>query len=196
MATEKDPRALVVVAHPNLRTRSQVNRHWVEELERHPDEFCVHDLCAAYPTGALAREDVAAEQALLGAHDVVVLQFPLYWYSCPALLRTWMDAVLSFGWAYGGDEGVAPGEPGRALAGKRLAVAVSAGDERANYAPDRPVGYALDEVLAPFWATFRYLETTYDPHAYALYGAEDDPSEAELAQSARDYADWVRALQA
>ncbi|GAL26611.1 NAD(P)H oxidoreductase YRKL [Vibrio variabilis] len=33
--------------------------------------------------------------------DVIVLQFPFYWYSMPALLKKWMDDVFSFNFAYG-----------------------------------------------------------------------------------------------
>ena len=192
-AIDKDPRTLVIATHPNLRGRSRVNRRWVEELERHPDEFVVHDLYAALPALSLDQKDVAREQALLAAHDLVVFQFPVYWYSCPALLRTWMDEVFSLGWAYGG-EFAQPGEPGRMVAGKRFACAVSAGDVEEHYCAEGNVGFTMDQVLAPFWATANYLEASYEPHAFVLYGTEGDISDAELDASAKDYVAWLRAL--
>ena len=188
-----DPRTLIVVAHPSLHGTSRANRCWTEELERHPGEFLVHDIYEVSEQGGFTPAAVAAEQALLAAHDLVVLQFPVYWYSCPALLRAWADAVYAFGWAYG-VESARPGEPGRALAGKRMALAVTVGDEAANYAPDRPVGYTLDQVLAPFYATARYLELRCEPRAFALYGCDGELSDAALTASAAEYLAWLRAL--
>ena len=34
-------------------------------------------------------------------HDVVIFQFPLFWYSTPPILKQWQDIVLEYGWAYG-----------------------------------------------------------------------------------------------
>lgn len=50
-------------------------------------------------TGA-APADVAAEQARLEAADTLVLVYPLYWWSFPALLKGWIDRVFTQGWAY------------------------------------------------------------------------------------------------
>ena len=45
--------------------------------------------------------DVAEEQKHLAAADRIILQFPFYWYSTPALLKQWQDDVLTYGWAFG-----------------------------------------------------------------------------------------------
>lgn len=42
------------------------------------------------------------QQKLLDA-DVVILQFPLWWASYPAILKGWIDRVLSSGFAYGSE---------------------------------------------------------------------------------------------
>ena len=41
------------------------------------------------------------EQQRLADHDLIVLQFPLYWYTGPALLKEWLDLVWLQGFAYG-----------------------------------------------------------------------------------------------
>ena len=156
-----DPRVLVVVSHPNLAETSRVHKRWVSELAKHPDEFVVHDLYAEIPIEqhglvTLDAATTAAERELMLKHERIVYQFPVYWYSCPALLRTWMDSVYGFGWAYGGEQ-AAPGEPGRALAGKRFACAVSAGDIEANYCSRGTVGFTMDEVIIPFRAAANYV---------------------------------------
>lgn len=68
--------ALVILAHPNI-GGSRFNRRWGDELLKHPDEFLVHELYRTYPTWSIDRE---REQRLLEEHDLVVLQYPVYWY--------------------------------------------------------------------------------------------------------------------
>lgn len=89
-------KTLVLVFHPNL-TVSRANKHLTEEMEKQAG-VTVHRVYEAYPDENI---DVAAEQKLLEEHDRIVLQFPFYWYSTPALLRKWEDSVLSYGWAFG-----------------------------------------------------------------------------------------------
>lgn len=103
-------KTLVVVTHPNIE-QSHVNKSWVEALKAHPELYTVHEIYKLYPDGKI---DVAAEQKLLESYDNIVLQFPMYWYSSPALLKQWQDDVLAYGWAYG--------SKGNALKGKKLAL--------------------------------------------------------------------------
>ena len=63
-------------------------------------------------------QDIEAEHQLLEAADLIILQFPLWWYSVPALLKGYFDRVLSMGWAYGG---------GKALYGKKVLVCMTTG---------------------------------------------------------------------
>lgn len=44
--------------------------------------------------------DVAIEQAAIDAAESVVMHFPIYWYSMPAMLKWWVDSVFTFGWAF------------------------------------------------------------------------------------------------
>ncbi|TBV01820.1 NAD(P)H-dependent oxidoreductase [Phytopseudomonas dryadis] len=44
--------------------------------------------------------DVAAEQARIERADALVLVYPVYWWSMPALLKGWIDRVFSNGWAF------------------------------------------------------------------------------------------------
>lgn len=47
--------------------------------------------------------DVKAEQERLDRADVMVLVYPIYWWGMPALLKGWVDRVLSNGWAFDTD---------------------------------------------------------------------------------------------
>lgn len=62
--------------------------------------------------------DIVREQSLLQAADLVIFQFPLWWYSMPALMKGYIDRVFSAGWAYAG---------GQALAGKIALLSVTTG---------------------------------------------------------------------
>ncbi|VFT10685.1 NAD(P)H dehydrogenase [Pseudomonas aeruginosa] len=75
--------------------------------------------------------DIAGEQDKLRWADTLILQFPLWWFSMPAILKGWIDRVYACGFAYGVGEhsdshwGDRYGE-GR-MQGKRAMLVVTAG---------------------------------------------------------------------
>lgn len=77
-------------------------------------------------------EDVASAQAALARSDLLILQFPMWWYGMPAIMKGWFDRVLARGFAY------APGRKydSGLLAGKLALVSVTTGTSAATYAPD------------------------------------------------------------
>jgi NAD(P)H dehydrogenase (quinone) len=96
--------------------------------------------------------DVAEEQRKLLWADVVVLQFPYWWYGMPAILKGWFDRVYACGFAYGvgpygGSQwGKRFGEG--VLEGKRAMVATTVGGRATHYGP-RGVNGAIDDLLWP-----------------------------------------------
>ena len=100
---------LVVVAHPNIDT-SIANKTILEKFQKlHPDAEIDH-LYKLYPDFKI---DVKKEQEKLVKADYIILQFPMYWYNAPALMRQWFESVLEHGFAYG--------SKGKALEGKKIA---------------------------------------------------------------------------
>lgn len=91
-------RILVLTAH-RTPDESRINKALIAALSPLPN-VTVHELIRAYPD---YRIDVAREQELLQSHDAVVMLFPFYWYSSPAILSEWQDAVLTYGFAYGSE---------------------------------------------------------------------------------------------
>lgn len=53
----------------------------------------------AYKKTALT-SDILEEQRKVQEADLVIFQFPLYWFSVPAILKGWMDRVLCQGFAF------------------------------------------------------------------------------------------------
>ncbi|WP_423409142.1 NAD(P)H-dependent oxidoreductase [Heyndrickxia sp. MSNUG] len=133
-------KTLVIAAHPNMEG-STINSTWVERLRQEESEITVHELYAAYPDGKI---DIEREQQLLLEHDRIVFQFPFYWYSSPALLKEWQDAVLAFGWAYGSQ--------GTKLHGKEFMLAISTGGPEAAYQAGGYNQYSMSELTKPFQA--------------------------------------------
>ncbi|MED1203033.1 NAD(P)H-dependent oxidoreductase [Heyndrickxia acidicola] len=133
-------KTLVIAAHPNL-GESKVNKAWMQRLQEEED-VTVHDLYAHYPNFKI---DVEKEQQLLLEHDRIIFQFPFYWYSSPALLKEWQDAVLTYGFAYGSE--------GNKLHGKELMLAISTGGPAEVYQAGGYNHYSISELTRPFQAT-------------------------------------------
>lgn len=131
---------LVLLAHPDLR-QSRVSRQLAERLAAEPG-VRVHDLYAGYPDYWI---DVEAEQARLSTARLLVWLHPIHWYAMPALMKLWVDEVLTWGWAYG------PG--GRQLAGKDLLLVASTGAAAAAYTPGGMHAHAFDAFLPPYRQT-------------------------------------------
>lgn len=152
-------RILILLFHPDI-ANSRVNRvmtKFVAEL----DGVSMHDVYAQYPDFDI---DVAAEQQRCVEHEILVFQHPLQWYSCPALMKEWIDRVLAYGWAHGA--------AGTKLRGKGWLCAVSAGWDEPDYRASGRNQRALADFLAPLAQTavhcgMRWLEP------FAFYGARN-----------------------
>ena len=108
--------ALIVVAHHNPKSLTHSLAAQVAEglsLADPGNSFEIADLSAQafdprFTAADLAvhhREappcaDVAAEQARIDRADALVLVYPVYWWSMPALLKGWIDRVFANGWAF------------------------------------------------------------------------------------------------
>ena len=171
---ESSVNTLVLVFHPNI-SESRVNKALGAAAESLGGNITVRYMYDLYPDFNI---DVATEQAALLGADRIVLQYPMYWLSCPPLLKKWLDDVLTFGWAYG--------STGKALAGKELLVAVSTGGPGDAYSHESSYGYTLTELLRPLQATANMVQMTYlEP--FTTTGTLTITDEA-LAQRAEDYA--------
>ena len=130
---------LILVFHPHLKDGSRVNARLLAELTAQgEDDIIVRDEYAEYPNFSVNAD---TEHELLEAADRVILQFPFYWYSSPALLKEWEDEVITAGWAYAG---------AHALKGKELKLVVTTGSDAAKYRKDGEYSHTMEELLSPF----------------------------------------------
>jgi glutathione-regulated potassium-efflux system ancillary protein KefG len=150
-------RVLVLFAHPGQR-HSRINLA-MTQVARGVAGITFVDLYAEYPTFGI---DIDAEQRRLLDHDVIVFQFPLFWYSTPSVLKEWQDLVLEYGFAYG------PG--GTRLHGKRLLPVVTTGGEREVYEIGLQDAVDIRTLLSPLQRTAKVCGMTYVP-PFVLFGA-------------------------
>lgn len=167
---------LVIVAHPDLES-SRINKRLAAELERRGN-VTVHRLYETYPDEKI---DAAREQALLTAHDRVVLQFPFFWYSSPSLLKKWLDVVFELGFAHG--------KGGDKLNGKELLIAISSGGAQSMFQAGGFHNYSYSELLRPFQQTANLTGMIYR-QAFVVSGIRE-VSDEQLEKYAADYADYV-----
>lgn len=172
-------RVLLVYAHPSPH-KSRYNRSLVTAATQKPFVE-VRDLYELYPS-LLINEDT--EQEFLRAADVLVFQFPIYWFSAPAILKEWQDSVLQNGFAYG--------EGGTALEGKKFAVAVSTGGSDGAYSQGASHGDDVQAYLKPFEMTARYCGMQIEP-AFVTHNARALDYETVKARS-KDYCGFLSSL--
>ncbi len=181
---------VVLAAHPNWR-ESRVNLRLSEaarELGELPGQghpvIDVRDLYAHYPDYDI---DVAAEQQAVAGASLIVLLHPVQWYSMPALLKLWLDEVLTYGWAYG------PG--GQALQGKDLWLVATTGGPESSYHPQSYNRYFFDAFLPPYEQTAALCGMRFLP-PLLLHGARSASEESVkqhvdiFSERLRSYPDW------
>lgn len=192
----------VIVCHPaeHSFTHSVADRY-VEAVRKHGQEVVVRDL---YKIGfdpvlrdeerhGEARADVAAEWAALGKIDVLVLVYPIWFGTPPAMLKGYIDRVFGAGRVLGfGDEG---SESSR-LAGTTLVSLTSSGRMRAWLSEKGVLGSLrtvfdryLSDVLG-FAETARYhfdgVSPEMDEKDVRFHLAEVEKAATEVAARASD----------
>ena len=143
-------KVLILFAHPRME-KSRVNTTLLKHIPS-ATNITFHDLYELYPDFNI---DVEVEKQLLLDHDIIIWQHPFYWYSCPPLMKQWIDMVLEFGWAYG------PG--GTALKDKIIFNAITTGGPHATYNAEGHNRFTIQEYLRPFEQTAHLCKMKYFP---------------------------------
>lgn len=88
--------------------------------------------------------DIQAELDKLLWADLLILNFPIFWFSTPAILKGWIDRVLVSGVCYGGKRFYDQG----GLAGKKALVTVTLGG-REHMFGEGAIHGPLEDMLRP-----------------------------------------------
>ena len=126
--------------------------------------------------------EVLAEIEKVEACDLMIFQYPLWWFGMPAILKGWVDRVFAMGRLYGGGKWYDAG----ALQGRRGLVAMTTGGPEPMYsapAGEEGLNPPLDVILTPvhhgvFWFSGMHV---LDPFiAWAPAHLDDDARKAML----------------
>ena len=185
--------ALIVVAHDDPRSLTHALAQQIakgisesdpsntfEIADLHAEEFdprfgvadwAVHHRESAPPA------DVLAEQARIDRADALVLVYPVFWWSMPALLKGWIDRVFSNGWAFDFDGDSTLKKLGRL----RVQLVALGGADASTYERH---GYGAAMKAQIDHGIFDYCGATVAGSALLLESELRDP--AEQLQAARE----------
>ncbi|WP_198591052.1 NAD(P)H-dependent oxidoreductase [Vibrio breoganii] len=173
-------RVLLLFAHPS-QSRSEVNIALYKAAKKVPGITCV-DLYSEYPKYDI---DIEREQQRLLDHDVIIFQFPLYWYSTPSIFKEWQDLVLEYGFAYGHE--------GTAIQGKQFFCAITAGGKEDAYQTDGYNHYTIRELLHPIEQTAALTRMNYWA-PFVLFGSRTALEEGRVKEHVKSWKQLLEAL--
>lgn len=121
--------------------------------------------------------EIVNEQKKLLWCDVLILQFPMWWFAPPAILKGWIDRVMTYGFAYTPTQRFENG----LLKGRRALVSVTTGAHGNVFAPDGMDG-DIHRILWPIHnGVLRYVGfDVLPPFISHGIGLIDDAGRADL----------------
>lgn len=173
-------KVVVIFAHPNVDSGSLGNKIILDEIKK-VEGIQVREIYKMYPNYDI---DIKAEQQALLDADLIVFQFPFYWYSVPSLLKEWEDMVLEHGFAFG--------STGDKLKGKQFLVSTTIGGPKESYSSTGYNTFTVDEYMAPLkqiaiHSGMTFLEPVTSHGVVNIPGLEAMRTNSEIA--AKDHAE-------
>ena len=127
--------------------------------------FISRNRLSAVTNGGFAAEDPRREQERLRRADLLILQFPLWWGAPPAILKSWFERVLAYGFAYVDAHRFDTG----LFRGRRALLSVTTGGTPERFAADGVYG-EIERVLWPVRRlTLEYMGYEVD-EPFVAYG--------------------------
>lgn len=127
------------MSHPQI--KDSYTQSFLKNAQTDLSSVKWHVLDLLYPNYQIK---VKSEQRLLMNYDRIIFQFPLYWYSAPALLKKWEDDVLV--------RQFANARHGGYLRHKQLGIVTTLGDPLKNYRAGASEHFSLSTLLTPYQA--------------------------------------------
>ena len=162
-------KTLVIVSHPYPEISNSIKS--LEHIIQTIPHAAIRNLESLYGSD-ITRFDVAAEQAAYYDAERVIFMFPVHWFNLTPMLKAYLNAVWSYGWAFGPN--------GVALQDKEMLVITTAGATAFTYSKDGIINSTINEVLTPLKASALYVGMKY-AEPIAFYEAMN-PSEAKLSE--------------
>ena len=156
---------LIVSGHTDIEN-SRANKIILSNLKNEFPDAEFDSLIQLYPD---YKFNVENEQAKLLKADIIVLQFPLFWFSCPSIMRKWFEDVLLHGFAYG--------TTGKVLKDKKVIASFTTGAPSEAYQWGGYENFYISDFLPQFIQLTNLCSMKWCCHVATSgysYGVEDD----------------------
>lgn len=171
---------LIVSGHTNL-DNSLANKTILEELQKDLPQAEIIRLDSLYPTFEI---NVEAEQQRVLNADVIVLQFPFFWYGVPSIMSRWIEEVFAHGFSHG--------STGDKVRGKKLVVSFTSGAPEEMYQTGGLQTYPIEDFLPPLKQFANLCGMEWSGHIYtggvSHTSREDSEKVEQMRQKALEHA--------
>ncbi|MCX8742543.1 NAD(P)H-dependent oxidoreductase [Lactobacillus sp. B3795] len=124
--------------------------------------------------------DKEQEQQRLAQYDRILFQFPMYWYSAPALMKKYEDDVFTKNFIAFEQEGV--------LKGKEMGIITTLGDPIKDYQVGGREGFSISELLKPYQAIAQRGQMKFlKPFVISQFAYMTDAQKQKLLIDYRSY---------
>lgn len=168
---------LIISGHTNLND-SVVNKEILTKYKKLFPEAEIVYLDKLYPDFKI---DVKVEQEKLVKADIIILQYPIFWYHMPSIMERWMEETFTHGFAYG--------DGGDKLKGKKLIASLTLGAPLESYHKDANVGYEIEDFLPSLKATCRLTQMDFAGSVHTAgisYQTDDDVKKEKAEEHAKN----------
>ena len=163
----------MILAHPKIE-ESIGNKIISNKLAENNTE--IRHLDKLYPDFKI---DIKAEQEALLKADTIIFQYPLFWYSTPAILKEWIDQVIQYGFAFGKDS--------YNLEGKKMIVSFTIGSPIKDYPKE-----TIQKIVFPFQGLAGYCKMNYVGELFCNdINAYSDGAKENAIQAANKHAETL-----
>lgn len=140
----------------------------------------------AFSADALSH-DIQSELSALDASNFLIIQFPLWWFSAPAIVKGWFDRVLVKGKAYSADKKFNTG----GFKGKKAMLVTSTQSPSSSFKKDGLNG-PIEQTLFSMHHALRFVGfDIVEP--YVAYGVLNQTNE-ERQELIKNYRDTIKNL--
>ena len=139
---------LVISGHTDLED-SVANKAILDELEKNLKNKEIRYLDKLYKDYKINKE---IEQEKLVKADIIMLVFPLFWFSIPSIMHRYFEEVFTHGFSHG--------STGDKLKGKKLIASVTTGADESAYLKENKES-KIDDFLIPFKTTCAFTGMQY-----------------------------------
>ena len=162
---------------------SKINKALLDEANK-IENVKIHNLNSVYPNGKI---DINAEIALLEQSDRIIVQFPLFWYSCPSIFKEWQDEVLTALYSRSASQ--------KALKGKKIGFVITLGAQTGDLLDSSEIlskanGEKLNDVQSCLFSITKSFETIgANPQIpFSIF----DTHESGFKLPVKEYLDYIK----